>query len=384
MKAFVASSLLLCVWVGVAQGQTPPAPQLPASALSVEESTLLTQGWAFLAQGDLVRAVEKASAAMAISPRSQAALALAVEVEIARGGHATALRFYDQWLRGRALEEPAILRRIARALLQEIGADAQNPTARLTALQALAEDGDSWGLSVLRKLSLDNVAATRVLAETGDIDAVIELSRLVTESSGGGGGRLLGIRAIGQSGRPEAEAALLKLLGDVRPEVRAEAAAALADLSAIGSISALRPLVADPSAHVRNYVAAALYSLGDDSGLDLLLQHASSEFPGVRLGAAEALLVRPGTRGIELARELTTNPDPAIRLAAAHLLVRVDPDLVRGVISGPVPDNPALALERRRLALLAITDLGQLRAWITDPERPIRILAATRILSMTR
>src|SRR5262245_23191948 len=145
----VGATCVLVFAVGVAADSTveqqkekprssPPATAL-SSAVSVEEATALTQGWALLAQGMPAEAAKRAAEVLAAYPRSAAALALAIEAETSRAGSQAGLSQYERWLGARTLEEPSILRRIATALLREAAKDPQQLDTRIEALRALAD-----------------------------------------------------------------------------------------------------------------------------------------------------------------------------------------------------------------------------------------------------
>ncbi|GMV21368.1 MAG: hypothetical protein AMXMBFR57_13170 [Acidimicrobiia bacterium] len=386
MKIFGTSTLLLLVWAWGAQAQTPPAPQLPASALSVEESTLLTQGWAFLAQGDLVRAVEKASAAMAISPRSQAALALAIEVEIARGGHASALRFYDQWLRGRALEEPAVLRRIARALLQEIGAQPQNPSAQAEALALLTKDGDQKATDVLREIAAGGGRPARLkLVELGDAESLFLLQ---AEVSGAQTPSAAAVRTLSSSRNPLIGPELVRLLAHVRPDLRADAAAGLAGLGDPSYARQIQPLLNDQTAYVRFAAGAALLRLGDRSGLPVVQAAAKSDSPEERLAAGAALVHWPGADWQAIVAPLAESDNALVRIEALKLLAEngANPG-TSGLEVALLDSRPGVRDAAYSVwAVLAHTldDISRAKRLLGAPDRSAQLSAAAAILKITR
>ena len=123
-------------------------------AMSVEEGTTVAQGWALLAQGLVDEAAARAAKALAASPRSPSALVLAVEVAVARGGSQAGLSQYERWLGQRTLEEPAVLRRIAQALLargRRAVREHHAPASRR--LRALAAEGDAAAAAELATLA---------------------------------------------------------------------------------------------------------------------------------------------------------------------------------------------------------------------------------------
>src|SRR5512145_2945513 len=126
IKLGVAAVLMFAAWAG-AFTQAPP---MPPSAIRADEATALANGWTVLTQGNHAEAAQLAAQVLARNPRSIPALSLAIEADIARAGAATALAAYESWLGTRTLEEPGILRRIARATLQEFARQDRDVAAR--------------------------------------------------------------------------------------------------------------------------------------------------------------------------------------------------------------------------------------------------------------
>lgn len=83
------SALAVALLVSVAPGVI--ARQQAATSQASEEVTLISTGWAYLAAGDLARAVDHANLALAKSPRSLAAITLLVHADIMRAGALTGL-----------------------------------------------------------------------------------------------------------------------------------------------------------------------------------------------------------------------------------------------------------------------------------------------------
>ncbi|MGH9308622.1 MAG: hypothetical protein ACRD1U_04565, partial [Vicinamibacterales bacterium] len=130
----------------LAQRASRPAPSSAARpGAAPGEAADIASGWVLLGQGNAAQAAKKAAEVLAAHPRSAGAVALAVEAELARGGAAAGLTFYERWLGQRSLEEPLLVRRVARTLLYEEAAQQQDPTARAEAIRALTEDGERVG-----------------------------------------------------------------------------------------------------------------------------------------------------------------------------------------------------------------------------------------------
>jgi hypothetical protein len=399
IQSFVLASIILVPSARSSatapEPSTSPSAATPASAaqtavarrpgaLSIEASTTMTQGWAFLAQGDFDRAAQKADQARAQSPRSAAPVVLAMEVAFARAGAPAGLDVYEGWLGGRALEEPALLRRIATALLGEVAQQPQNPAARLEALRALGEDGDASAHATLSAAAAEGGSAeTRALAATGDPAAVRSLLAELTMPRPP---TVASLVALGQSRSALAMAPLVARLTEARPELRGAAAEALGLLGSTAAISALKPLLTDPSSHVKMKAAGALYRLNDSSGLQVLQASATSDSPEGQLAAAEAMSVRPDAAWQDLVRRLTQARESDIRLAAARLIAVHDPALAASVLQNLSADpNPVIREEAgRSLAREGAFDLPTLRLLLKSADRMTRVYAAKSVLKMTR
>src|SRR5262245_26211645 len=80
------------------QAQPPRRAPRPKTAMSVEESVALTNGWARLAEGQFDIAADTARSVLAKHPHSLAALSLAVDATIGSAGATAALGRYEAWL----------------------------------------------------------------------------------------------------------------------------------------------------------------------------------------------------------------------------------------------------------------------------------------------
>jgi HEAT repeat protein len=360
-------------------------PTVPAAARpsSGEDVAAVAQGWLLLSQGSAPQAAARAKEVLRVFPTSPGALALAVEAAIAGGGATAGLRQYEDWLGRRTMEEPLLLRRIARAVLVEAIDPRSDPRARIEALRALASDGDARAVEALRTgASGGNTAALRVLAESGDPAAA---RTLIDQMAAGTAEPIAALEALSKGGSPAAARAALARLKDQRPEIRAAAADALGRVKGPDAGPALRALLSDQSPFVRFRAAAALLELGDDTGLPLVQEMAGSDMASTRLIAAGALAVRPDEAWLTLVRTLARASEPEVRLGAAKLLIPHDPELARTVVNGLRDDpNPAIrAMVSEVAAETAGGDLARLRALLhRDPLERVR--AAATLLSLTR
>jgi HEAT repeat protein len=353
-------------------------------ATNVEEATELTNGWGLLAQGMAQQAAAKAEKVLAQYPRSGAALNLAVEAELSRGGTAAGLDVYEKWLGQRTLEEPSIVRRIAVSLLREHAYTTQDERVRLEALRALASDGDRSALDALSRDSTGNGPRTRVLAAMGNERAVRSLAASLTQ---GTGNTVATVQALADSGSKAAVAPLTESLKDRNPEVRATAATGLGKLGRqYDVVETLKTALNDPTAYVRVKAAGALYGLGDLSGFQTLEELSASDATVSRLMAAQAMAARPDTRWLEQVRSLTSASEPEVRVGAATLLAPHDPEAARKVLNAALADpNPAIRdMAGQSIIDTATTDIRALRGFLRSPKALEQVQAAAQILAVLR
>jgi HEAT repeat protein len=363
--------------IGVAaQAPSPPGGITPLA-------TVLAQGWSALAQGELTKASSAAQQALAEAPRSAGAVALAVEVEIVRGGPGAGLETYERWLDAKRVDEAYVLRRVAAAYLDKAVRQREGGTSRIEALKALVADGDQEAVAALAKAAEGGaLLETRLMASRGDRRAVQNLTSQLKTSPD----KLGTVNALVESGSKLAIPPLLELLTDVRDEHRAAAADGLGRLGAHEVIDRIKPLLNDQNFTVRMTAAAALYRLDDNSGVTLLDQLLTSDHAAVRLGAAEALSVRPGGAWQSVARALTADPDQTVQLGAAKLIAPYDRALAENVLERlRQSENPAIREEAARIIAERIAnDFATLRRLLRSTDSTTVVRAASRILELTR
>lgn len=363
-----------------------PAPLTPGT-LSIEERTTIAQGWALLAQGLLDEAATRAAKVLEASPRNPAALGLAVEVAVTRGGALAGLTQYERWLGQRTLDEPALVRRIAVALLKEAATQWEHTTARLEALRALAAEGDAFAAEALAAAANSGgTAERRLLASTGNERAI---EALIVDLDNGTGNPMSIIEALARSGRKSAIAPLTDRLQNPAPEIRGAAVEGLGKLgSTLGSyelISRIKPLLADQTSYVRVKAAGALYGLNDMSGLPILQGLMQAEPSASRLIALQAMASRPDAVWLEQVQRLASAAEPEVRVQAARLLGPHDPELARKTLEGVMSDpNPAI----REMASEAVgdvqpSDFPTLRRLMKSGDRLTGVRAAVRLLAVS-
>jgi hypothetical protein len=364
------------------QPRRQAASRLPG-AISVQEATELTNGWALLAEGQPAQAATRAARVLATSPRNGAALILAVEAEVARAGAAAALNQYEQWLGTRPLDEPAVVRRIAYAMLREEAAQQQEPAVRREALKVLAEEGDTSAAKTLAQPPSRGTAGdTPGSAPAGEAEPV---DALITDLDRRGS-EVRAIEALGASENTRAVDPLLQKLKDERIEVRGAAAEALGKIGQRDAVANLKPLLSDRNIYVRVKAAGALLRLDDDSGLPILQAMMLDPSADTRLAAADAMASRIDAAWLAAVRQLTEEPEPAVRAAAARLLAPHEPEIARTVLQSLASDENAAVRElaAQGLGEVMAQDLPTLRGLLRSPSRLTRVRAAQRVLALTR
>ena len=354
-----------------------PAARLPG-AVSVQEATEVTNGWALLAEGQGAQAAVRAARVLAAHPRSGAALTLAIEAEIVRVGSTAALDQYERWLGRRLLDEPAAVRRIAHALLREEAVQRQDAAARREALEALAEEGEDSAAKELAR------AGTGAAGQGSADDGGRSVTALIAELDRHGDVRT--IEALGATGSEQAVGPLVQQLKDGRIEVRGAAAEALGRIGDRDAIASIKPMLSDRNIYVRVKAAGALLRLDDDSGLPMLQGMLLDASADTRLAAAEALASRADAAWLVAVRQLTEEPDPAIRAGAARLLAPQEPEVARSVLQSLGGDENAAVRElaSQGLSDAIPEDLPSLRGLLRRPAPLTRVRAARRVLTITR
>jgi hypothetical protein len=364
--------------------QTPPKVTMPPAAISVDEAAALAQYWRAIAEKKPAEVALQARQLLERYPRSIAVLATSIEAEIAANGASTALSQYERWLGGRTMEEPGVVRRIARAVLYEFTRQTADGAARSEALVLLAREGDAAAQAViLNNAASGQSAGLRDAVRLGESQAI---SRVAARLKSPGADKLRDIQLLGESGSPLAGSALIPLLKDSDDRVRSNAAIALGRTGSRSAMPALEAALKDEVGFVRAEAAGALYRMGSNAGIGILEEYAQSEAPGLRKWAAKVFSARPDGRFLDLARGLLTAPDPVDRLDAATLLAPHDPAAVKPVLDQLAAD-PNLAIrdetELVRAELIS-TSLADLRGFLRSLNSTARVRASGRILALTR
>jgi hypothetical protein len=360
--------------------QKPPRDVTQKSAERENDAAELAGAWQKLAQGRTGDAGAVAARLVTRNPRSGAALNLLLEVAIRTNGAAAGLAAYEKWLGQRTLEEPAAVRRIAEAVLNESAASSE-VAVRAAAVYALVRAGSSRA-SDLEQLR-STAAGARSMAALGDQEAAEVLIKDLDTAPVGG---VVDIEALGSSGNTAAIGPITSRLDSDRSEVRAAAAEALGRLNATGAQERLKPLLSDRNMYVRAKAAGALLRLGDTAGIDLLREMSTNTSAAIRLLAAEALAARPDEGWRALVRDLANTPDPEVQIGAARLLATFDPAAAGGLIEAlEQHDNPVIReLVGRAGGEITSTDLSVLRRLLDRGNALGRVRTAARVFDVTR
>lgn len=351
-------------------------------AQSTSLTAILAEGWGALGAGEVAKAAKAADRALAEGPRSAAAVALAIEVDIAKGGHLAGLDVYERWLSTRRVDDAYALRRIAHGHLSA-AVKARKEPARAEALKALAADGDQNAFTELANAAAAGGAEAEMAAALGDRRAI---DTLIGRVQGTMPGKVRAIEALAATNSPRAIAPLVSLLSDPREENRAAAAEGLGKLGARDAVPQLRALLNDPIPPVRFAAAGALYRLQDYSGINMLEGLLNSEYATARLSAAELMSGTPTPTWQAVVKALLNEPDERVQLAAAGLIAPFDPQAATATLErlGQSPNMTIRQEAAKSYMQRLAADFASLRRYLRDPDAVIAGRAAARILELTR
>jgi HEAT repeat protein len=376
--------LVLAVTLMQLSARPAAAQSSPRTTTGDPDAASIARGWTLLVSGDKAEASKVVMQLVTRYPRSTAVLALAIEVEVARGGAFAGLEAYERWLGSRAVEDAYAVRRVARALLREIASDDKDRATRFAAIEALIADGDTDAAALLPPA--DAAAPVEVAARASAEGNAAAVDALIAQANQPGPARRVAIVALGRSRSPRATAALVGALDDSDAVVRAASAEALGTLRAATAIPRLKPLLDDAVVTVRLAAAGSLLTMNDSSGMPLLRQLQGSEHAAVRVAAARAAASAPSAEWLGVVRDLTRDLDPDVRRQAAELIAPYDPVLAKTTIDPLLADaNPAMRQAAADTYVRHVTaDYAVLRRFLRDADHETRVRAADRVLELTR
>ena len=335
-------------------------PSGSANTQPASDHDTLARAYAALAAGKAEEARRLADTLLARSPRDHAAAAIVIEVA-SNESSAAGLDAYESWLAASRHEDAFLLEPVAYATARALGSSASGDErarqllAGATGPERAAEQAEERGREFVRRLSDP---------ESNKIRALQDLSR---------------------SGYRDAAAAVVPLLRDPSPDVRAMAAETLGTLGATDAVAALQAMLKDPASEARAAAAAALHRLGDPTGDELLGQLLTSGVPDIQLQAAGAMAEDPPSAWAPYVEPLLAAEAPMTRLHAARLLMPVRPEQAAPVLERLLADpNPVVVGEMARtLTDAGLEDLATIRQLLRHPSPEARLQGATALLRLT-
>jgi cyclophilin family peptidyl-prolyl cis-trans isomerase/HEAT repeat protein len=198
----------------------------------------------------------------------------------------------------------------------------ENPYTRAFAVKGLAALKDRSALPVLLPLLSSGernvlVETVRALGRIGDPSAAQPLLRIIADAAADPQVRLEAVGAIGGLHQPEVGDALLDVLADPNPAVRAAALRSLAVFDRDNFMTVLSGLDADPHWNVRATLATVLGTLPVDNALPRLEATMSDADQRVIPFAIAALVKIKAPAAAAMLLEQLKADDPVVRVAAA-------------------------------------------------------------------
>jgi HEAT repeat protein len=364
----------------------PQSPERPSTHAAVSDrSAALAKGWAALAAGRTTEAQEIASRLVARRPSDHSALALQLEAQAAGPQGGSAVETYEEWAQNGRREDIGLLAIAARGVLREVG-NQKNSPERLSALTALAEDGDEAAAGTMRQMGqTGNPAALLEMAAGGD--AAARSKAIADLAAGEVRNRSVALDSLTHEGVKVPDTVLQPLLADPSPETRAAAARSAGQGNNTALITALEALLKDPDPQVKTAAALSLRQLGSSAGSDMVDALLNSDVPDVRLETLKVLRNDPSVPVAALASPLLQDDDPLVRLGAADLVAASDPaSAQRVILEAAASENPAVSGQAAQT--LATTRLmpppDTLVPLLRSPVERVRVEAARTVLQRAR
>jgi cyclophilin family peptidyl-prolyl cis-trans isomerase/HEAT repeat protein len=205
-----------------------------------------------------------------------------------------------------------------------------NPYTRAFAVKGLAALKDRSALPVLLPLMSSGersvlIETVRALGRIGDPSAVRPLLRIIGDAAADPQVRLEAVNAVGSIHQPEVGDALLDVLADPSPAIRAAALRSLAAFDREGFVTVLSGLDLDAHWNVRAALATVLGTLPPENGeprLQAMLNDADQRVIPFAIAALVKLKV-PSAPALLLER--LKAEDPVVRAAAADGIGELKP-----------------------------------------------------------
>jgi cyclophilin family peptidyl-prolyl cis-trans isomerase/HEAT repeat protein len=195
---------------------------------------------------------------------------------------------------------------------------------------ALQRIGDARAVPLLRQLAQTPGRYTRAFAARGlgaqkDAASVPLLQTMVEQARGDVPITVAAIRALGEIGAPEAAPAVVAVLANAKadPNVRVEAAAALARMKNDVAVPALQDLVTDDWPTLRAAAIRALAALDPPGFVTLLSSLEPDPHWAVRAAIADALGSMPADVAVDRLRPIVEDPDKRVVAPALESLAKL-------------------------------------------------------------
>ncbi len=374
-----------------------PALANPAAAGAVQQAgadvaATIKAGRASLDAGRIDEADAAANRVLSEFPANREAADLKVAVLLRKQQYEEALAAYDNYARLARHADVALLAPIAKAELTRLCQAQMSDDGALAAAayERLARAGDAEATRVLKGLaarlasaSPDRLAPVVSLARLGDGDAARTLAAGLRSAAAEAKRQIIKLLKEAQA-RSEAPA-LIPLLSDSDPGVRAAAAAALGALDCVAALPALRPLLHDPAPIVRPFAVVSMKRLGDTSVDSQVAAMLRSDIPDVRLIAAEAYQQSKSTQWVQWIKPLLDERNDVTRLRAAEALVAGDPGTARLALLGALQsENFMVRNEASRIVdEKKLADAALARRLLSDASPWVRVRAAGIVLTLS-
>ena len=263
-----------------------------------------------------------------------------------------------------------------------------NPYTRAFAVKGLAALKDRSALPVLLPLMSSGersvlVETVRALGRIGDPSAVQPLLRIMRDAAADPQVRLEAVSAIGSLHHPEVGDALLDVLADLSPAIRAAALRSLAAFNGESFVTVLSGLDPDPHWNVRAALATVLGTLPPENGLPRLQAMISDADQRVIPFAIASLVKLKVPTAAALLIERLKADDPVVRAAAADGLGELKPaDGAAALAEAYAFGQRDAMYGARTAALAAIAKYGAaaatpvLRRAFADKDWAVRVRAA--------
>ena len=360
----------------------PPIAVRPTPLPQAQQDALVQRARETLKAGRAAEAIELGDKVLAGAPDNQAAMLVKIDALIALGDGRGALRAYDSFVNATGRDNVDLLATIARAQLKTL-AQSTLIAVKVDALEALAAHGDAEAKATLQKqLKDDNTSRTaaEALARLGDKAAAKQLVQLASQAQGGQRAEAISVLATIKDA--PAEALLREALKANDPALQAAAADVAAARGMKSLLPDLRQTAIKGIAQGQYRAAVALVALGDAAGRERVAEALASDIPDSRLSAASALRKAGDKSWVPRVEPLLTNPDGLNRYIAAEMLLPENRAAAMKVLHPATADpNPVIRAEVARiLAESSLTDLSQLRPYLSDAAPRARLWAARGVL----